>query len=297
VHALFRIRLLGWCLLCVAASAAAADKPTLEKVRSHGAIYVGYAENAFPFSYLDAGGQAIGFSLDLCRPIVDAVKARLGLADLATVPVPVGAGAMQILFEAGTLDLYCAAATNTVAQQRTVAFSVSTFAAPIRALVRREANFVSLAALRGKTVVSIAGSSAESHVRPAALRQDLALGYRLARDANEALRQLRAGEAAALVHDEVFLRRLLLNAPDADQLSIVDGFFAVEPYGIVLRRNDPAFKKLVDETLTGLMKSGEFASLYARWFTAPVPPAGQGLGLPMSALLKQLIATPNDKGI
>ena len=293
----FRIRRLGLALLCVAASVLGADQPTLEKVRSHGAIYVGYAENAFPFSYLDAGGQAVGFSLDLCRHIVDVVKARLGLAELATVPVPVGSGSMQMLFEAGTLDLYCAASTNSVAQQRSVAFSVSIFAAPIRALARREAKFASLAALRSKTVLSIAGSSTESQVRPAALRQSLALDYRLAHGANEALRQLRAGEAAALVHDEVFLRRLLLNAPDADEFSLVDGFFAVEPYGIVLRRNDPAFKTLVDETLIMLMQSGQFASLYARWFTAPVPPTDQSLELPMSALLKQLLLTPNDKGI
>lgn len=303
MKASFTIRPIGlgplFALFFVAASAGAQDKPshTLDKIRGYGALYVGYAENAFPFSSLDASGQAVGFSLDLCRHVAEAVRERLALPHLEIVPVPASAGSMPIMVESGTLDLYCAASTNTAQQRRRVAFSVSTFAAPIRALVRRASGIASLAGLRGKLIVTTAGSSAEGHVRPAALRQKLALGYRLARDDDDALRQLLEGHADALVHDEVRLRRLLMSSGEADQLLIADGYFAVEPAGIVMRRGDAEFKRLVDEALVGLMKSGEFARLYARWFTRAQAPAGQSLDLPMSEILQQLVLTPNDKGI
>jgi glutamate/aspartate transport system substrate-binding protein len=295
-----RILCAAACLLLSAAARCADERksPTLEKIHGYAAIYVGYSETAAPFSYLDAGGKAIGYSLELCHYVVDAVKARTGLTALAVVPVPVAAGLAQVMVESGTVDLYCAAASNSQQRQRAVAFSVTTFAAGMAVLVRKDSGLRALADLQGALVVSVAGTNAENAVKVAAARRSLTLSYRLARDEDAALRQVLDGRARVMVLDEVRLHALLMNAPDVDagQLVILADDIAVEPYAIMFRRNDGEFKTLVDNTLTGLMKSGEFDRVYARWFTQPIPPKNKSLVLPMNDLLRQLILTPNDKG-
>jgi glutamate/aspartate transport system substrate-binding protein len=218
---------------------------------------------------------------------------------LVVVPVAVRAGFAQMMVEAGTVDLYCASVTNTQQRQRSVAFSVTTFAAGIKALVRMDSGLRAIGDMQGGVVVSAAGTTSELYLKAAVARRSVALNYRLARDQDDALHQVLDGSAKAMVEGDVLLHGLLMNAPDADagKLVVLDENFAVEPYALMFRRNDPEFKTLVDETLIGLMKSGEFGRLYTRWFTLPIPPKGKSLNLPMNDLLKQLILTPNDKGI
>jgi glutamate/aspartate transport system substrate-binding protein len=296
-----RILSAALCLSLAAATLNAEETKslTLEKISNHGAIYVGYNETAVPFSYVDANGKAIGYSLDLCRHIIDAVKAHSNLPTLVVVPVPVRAGFAQMMVEAGTVDLYCASVTNTQQRQRSVAFSVTTFAAGIKALVRKDSGLRAIGDMQGGVVVSAAGTTSELYLKAAVARRSVALNYRLARDQDDALHQVLDGSAKAMVEGDVLLHGLLMNAPDADagKLVVLDENFAVEPYALMFRRNDPELKTLVDETLIGLMKSGEFGRLYTRWFTLPIPPKGKNLNLPMNDLLKQLILTPNDKGI
>lgn len=282
-----------------AADAQTAGSATLAKIASHGAIYVGFSETAAPFSYLDGDGRVIGFSVDLCATVVDAVRQRIGRTTIEVVPIPVTEGSRRTLFEAGTIDLECGATVNTQQRQRYASFSVTIFAAGVKALTRKDVGIRSFADLDGRTVVTTAGAAADTHIRAAATRRGLRLGYRFGRDDADALRQVLSGQADALVIDDVARQRLLMDlAPaEAGQLAVLTGDVAVEPYGLAFRRNDPEFKKLVDDTLRGLMQSGEFARLYDRWFAAPIPPAGKSFDLPMSGLLKQLLATPNDKGI
>jgi len=273
--------------------------PTLEKIRNYKAIYVGHREASVPFSYIDKDGKAVGYSMDLCEHIVDAVKARLNLPDLEVVPVPTTWGSRQMMLESGITDLQCGSVTNTLQRQRYVAFSVTTFASGVKALVKKESGIRSIKDMRGKVIVTTSGTTSDTHVKAAALRQGMFLNYRLGRDHDESLSQVLNGSADVMVLDDVLLQGLLMNTPESDafKLVVLDENFAVEPYSIIFRRNDPEFKKLVDETLIGLMNTGEFARIYDKWFMSPIPPKGKSLNLPMSNVLKQLIVTPSDKGI
>ena len=272
---------------------------TLEKIRGLGAVYIGHQEASVPFSYLDADGVAIGFSMELCRHVVETVKTKLGVPDLNVVQVPTTSENRQMMIESGTIDLHCGSVTNTIQRQRYVAFSATIFAASIKALVRKDSGIRSIHDMKGKVVVTTSGTTSDIYIKSAAARQGLFLNYRLGRDHDDSLRQLLDGRADVLGLDDVLLQGLLINTPEADAYKLVhlEESYAVEPYGIMLRRNDPEFKKLVDETLVGLMQNGEFARIYDKWFMAPIPPLGKSLNLPMSEILQQLIQTPNDRGI
>ena len=293
--------LVAACLLVGAGTLNAQEKKsyTLEKIRSLGAVYVGHQEASPPFSYLDADGVAIGFSMELCKHVVEAVKTKLGVPGLDAVQVPTSSENRQMMIESGTIDLQCGSVTNTIQRQRYVAFSATIFAAGVKALVRKDSGIRSMQDMKGRVVVTTSGTTSDTYVKAAAARQGCHLNYRVGRDHDDSLRQLLDGRADVLVLDDVLLQGLLMNADEADAYKVVvlDESYAVEPYGIMLRRNDPEFKKLVDETLVGLMKSGEFARVYDKWFMAPIPPLGKSLNLPMSDILQQLIQTPNDRGI
>lgn len=272
--------------------------PTLAKIRDAMTVYVGYREAAVPFSYLVAAGEAGGFAIDLCRHVTDAIQAQLKLPQLAVVQVPTTPGARQIMLETGTIDLDCGATTNTEQRQRDLGFSTTIFVAGIQALVSKDAGIRSFADLQDKTVATVFGTTAPAYLASAAARQGLQLRQRGSRDQAAALQLLLRGEVAALVLDDASLRSLLLQlaASDRERFVLLDDRFAFEPYAIAFRRHDPQFKKLVDQTLTGLMQSGEFARIYDRWFTSPIPPHGGNLNLPMGDALRQLMLTPNDRG-
>ena len=289
------------CLLLCAGSLRAEEKKsaTLEKIRNMGAIYVGHREASIPFSYIGADGKAIGYSMDLCDRVIDAIKVRLNMPNLETVLVPTTSGTRQMMVEAGTVDLQCGSETNTLQRQRYASFSVTTFAAGIKALVKKDSGIRSIRDMKDKVVVTTSGTTSDAYVKSAAARQGLFLNYRVGRDHDDSLHQLLDGRADAMVLDDVLIHGLLVNTADADayKLVVLEENYAVEPYAIMFRRNDPEFKKLVDDTLIGLMKSGEFTRIYDKWFMAPIQPNGKSLNMPMSDLLKQLIVTPNDKGV
>lgn len=290
------------CLLLAAGGQhahAEASSPTLEKIRATGVVYLGYREASAPFAYLDADGKAIGFSLDLCQHVTDAIQARLNLPEVAVVHVPTTQGSRQIMLEAETIDLNCGPATNTEQRQRSVAFGVTTYVASVKAVVRRDSAVRSIQDLKDKVVVTTAGTSADAYIKSAAAQQDLLINYRFGRNHAESLRLLLGGDADVLVLDDALLAYLLLNIPlaERERLVVLADTFGFEPYGLEFRRQDAEFKKLVDDTLIGLMNSGEFERLYSRWFLSPIPLNGGNLELPMSAALKQLMMTPNDKGL
>jgi len=297
-----RALLAGACLLLTTGGLHAqgrAGSPTLDKIRGAETVYLGYREGSAPFAYLDPEQKAIGFSLDLCRHVTDAIQARLGLPALSVVQVPTTPGSRQIMLEAETIDLDCGPVTNTEQRQRSVAYSVTIFVAGVKALVRQDSSVRSLKDLKDKVVVTTAGTTAEAYIKSAAARQGLLINYRFGRDHAESLRLLLRGNADVLVLDDALLAGLLSNLPPAERgrLVVLADSYGFEPYGLAFRRQDPEFKKLVDDTLIGLMQSGEFARLYGKWFTSPIPPGGANLDMPMSAALKQLILTPNDKGL
>lgn len=272
---------------------------TLEKIARYGAIYVGHRETSVPFSYMDDEGKVHGYSWEICERIVEAVKTRLNLPALEAVPVLATSSSRLMMVEAGTIDLYCGSATNTEQRARYVSFSNTYFVAGVRAMVRKESGIRSLADLGGKTIVTTSGTTSDTYVKTATARRNVFANYRTARTHLDAFNDVLAGRADAFVLDDILLQGLLANAAQADayKLVLLDESAGFEPYGLILRKNDPEFKKLVDDVLVSLFRSGEIERIYARWFLSAIPPKGINLNAPMSPELRQLIKTPNDRGI
>lgn len=272
---------------------------TLEKIARYGAIYLGHRESSVPLSYLDDEGRVYGYSWDICMHVVDAVKAKLGQPALEVVPVLTNSSSRLMMVEAGTIDLYCGSTTNTEQRARHVSFSNTYFVAGVRAMVRKESGIRLLTDLGGKTIVTTSGTTSDTYVKTATARRNVFANYRTARTHLDAFNDVLAGRADAFVLDDILLRGLLANASQADayKLVLLDESVGFEPYGLILRKNDPEFKKLVDDVLVGLFRSGEIERIYAKWFVSAIPPKGINLNAPMSPELKQLIKTPNDRGI
>jgi len=271
-------------------------KPTLEKIREYGAIYLGHAEASVPFSYM-VGDEVMGYSIDLCGRIVDAIRTELKDPGLKVVMVPVTSTSNMLMLMTGVIDLECGSTTNTRIRQQQVAFSVATFVSGVKALVRRESGIERITDLNGKVVVTTAGTTTENLVRSALAQRFLSMQPRTARNHSESFAMVASRQADAFVLDDAILAGLLANSPEGSKFKLLGDNFGLEPYGIVLRKDDPAFKKLVDGTLTEMMKNGEVEAIYQKWFTSPIPPQNATLQIPMSDMLKNLLRNPSDAGI
>ncbi len=271
--------------------------PTLDRIRENGAIYVGHREASIPFSYL-AGDEVVGYSTELCDRVVDAVRARLGMPDLKVVRVPVTSFSRVLMLMTGSIDLECGSTTNTKIRQQRIAFSVTTFVSGVKALVRKDGGIERIADLSGKVVVTSSGTTTERTVRSVlAARKLPAARLRTAGKHVESFAMVTAQQADAFVLDEPILAGLMASLPDAGNLKLLEENFGFEPYGIGMRREDPEFKKLVDDTLVALMKSGEFERIYDKWFMSPIPPTNRNLQMPMGEMLREQLRKPNDTGI
>ena len=276
----------------------AADEasPTLRRIRESGVISLGYREASLPFAYLDAQQKPVGFSVDLCLHLVDTVRRHLDLARLERRWVPVNAATRIPLVTSGQVDLECGASTNTLERQRTVAFSLTTFVAASRLLSRQSAPVSSVADLRGASVVSTVGTTNLQHLRRLRDVDGLAMTVIAVKDDSEAFRLVETERAKAYAMDDVLLHGLVASASRPQDFHISQEALSVEPYGLMLRRGDPAFKALVDGALTEMFRSGAFERLYQRWFLSPIPPQGINLQLPMSPSLRRLLTQPTDSG-
>ncbi len=286
------VRIFAGALACL--SILGAEAQTLDKIRKDGAITLGYRESAAPFSYLDDKQQPIGYSMDICMKIVDAVRAELKMPALKVNLNAVGPATRIPLIANGTIDLECGVTTNNAERQKQVAFAPTTFVTATRLMHKKTLAVESLGDLKGKTLASPSGSSNMRRVTE--LNTAGQLGVQLAgvQDLPEAFLMVETGRAAALATDDVIIYNMIANAKSPGDYAVSRFSLSVEPYGIMLGRGDAAFKKLVDAAVTGLFKSGEIDKIYARWFTAPVPPKGINMNMPMSAALKRAIAKPTD---
>jgi glutamate/aspartate transport system substrate-binding protein len=272
----------------------ALDSPVLRKVRDTGVIVLGHRINSVPFSYLDTNRRPVGYSIELCERVVDAVRRRLGLRELEIKRVAVTSATRLPLVANGSIDMECGVTTNTAERQKSQAFSVTTFVAASRLLTRRDSGIQSLEDLRGKVVASTIATTSIRYL--ASVNDSLGLGMRIVagQDDVDAFHLVQTGQAAAFAMDDVLLRSLLAAAADRDDYSISADALSVEPYGIGLPRGDAVFKRLVDEVLVGLYRSGEIHDIYQRWFLQRVPGRGLNLNLPMSEPLRRAIARPTD---
>mgnify|MGYP005813462093 CR=1 FL=1 len=285
--------------MALAAGAAHAQAPTgtLAKIRDSGEIKLGHRDVSIPFSYLDDQQKPVGFAMDLCGRIADAVKAELKLPALQVKLQPIQLSTQIPLIQNGTIDLVCGPATNTLERQKVVAFSNTIFVSSIRAVVRKDSPVKSFEDLAGKAVSLTAGSTSIGLLT--AREQEKKFETVKLQNADHAASFLAfsTGRAEAFVMDDILLASLVANSSAPGSFRLIDDALRVEPYGLILRKDDPQFKQLVDRTLVGMMKSGEFQRLYDKWFMGPIPPKNVNLNFPMTPPLKEAIANPNDRGV
>jgi glutamate/aspartate transport system substrate-binding protein len=284
--------------LSIASHAAFGGEPTgaLEKIRSTGTITIGHRESSIPFSYYDNNGKVVGYAMDLCYLVADAVKARLGLEKLDVKLVPVTpSGRIQSVLN-GTIDMECGSTTNNVERQKVVSFSITYFVAANRFLTKSKANLRTLDDLKGRTIVSTIGSTNLKQISELNTERHLGLTILAAKDNGEAFRMLESDRADAFVMDDVLLHSLAAHSPIPGDYTVSEDALSVEPYGIMLRRDDPAFKKVVDDALSTIYHSGDIRRIYAKWFQAPIPPHDVNLNVPMSAPLQRTITHLIDSG-
>ena len=279
----------------MSAAALAQPAPTLDKVKASGAITLAYREASIPFSYLDDKAQPVGFGYDICNRIVDEVKKATGRADLKVETQAVTSANRIPLLQNGTIDIECGSTTNNSDRQKQVAFAINYFYTGTRFLVKTGTPVKSLDDLKGKTVVSTTGTTNYKIIRNLSEEKKLDIDLLGAKDHAESTLMVQSGRAVAFAMDDILLYGLKASALNPAELAVVGEAIQVEPYAIMLRRDDPAFKKLVDGTVSGLIKSGEFATLYKKWFQSPIPPKGINLNAPMSQELQDNLKNLSDK--
>jgi glutamate/aspartate transport system substrate-binding protein len=269
---------------------------TMKKIKDSGTITLGVRDSSIPFSYLDDKQSYQGYSIDLCMKIVSAVQKQLGLTSLNVKMNPVTSATRIPLMANGTVDLECGSTTNNLERQKQVAFAPTTFVTANRLLAKKSSNVNSLADMKGKTLVSTAGTSNLKQVTALNAERNLGMNIMAAKDHAEAFLMVETGRATAFAMDDILLASLAASSKSPNEYTITKEALSVEPYGIMLRRDDPQFKKAVDTAIENVFKSGEINKIYAKWFQSPIPPKGINLNIPMSEQLKAVIAKPTDSG-
>ncbi|MCV2348462.1 amino acid ABC transporter substrate-binding protein [Paucibacter sp. Y2R2-4] len=277
-----------------ATQASLAESATLRKIQDTGVLVLGHRVASAPFSYLNAQLKPIGYSVDICQHIIEAVQQRLGLQELEIKRVAVTSATRMPLVANGSIDLECGITTNTLERQKTQAFSLTTFVAETRLLSKRASAVRSLADLRGKPVASTIATTSIQFLHQANVSEGLDLKILVGQDDRDAFRLLETDRAVAYAMDDVLLRMALLGSSRPGDYLVSDEAFSLEPYAIGLPAADPVFKALVDSVIGGLYRSGEIQTIYRKWFQSPIPPKGQNLQLPMSDSFKRVIAKPSD---
>ena len=285
---------LGFIAAGAAAQAQALDG-TLKKIKDTGTITLGIRESSSPFSFLDDEQKPIGYSIDLCMKIVDAVKAELK-SPVNVVMQPVTSATRIPLMANGTIDLECGSTTNNLERQQQVSFVDTTFVTANRLVSKKSSNIAKLEDLKGKTLVSTSGTSNSKQVNQLNTDKNLGINVVPANDHSNAFQMVETDRAAAFAMDDILLYSLVAQSKNPAAYVISSEALSVEPYGIMLRKGDPAFKKLADNAIVATFKSGEINKIYGKWFTSPIPPKNINLNVPMSEALKKVIANPTDSG-
>lgn len=278
----------------VAMPAAALAQGRLDKIKDTGQITLGVRESSIPFSYLDDAQKPVGYSMDICHGIVDALKEKLGLEQLSVKEVSVTSSTRIPLVANGTVDISCGSATNNEQRQQQVSFAPTTFVTSTRFASLKSSNVKDLADLKGATVISTAGTSNLRWLTQVNAQQKLGMRIMNAKDHSEAFLTVNSGRAVAFFMDDILLAGLVANSRNADDWAISEKAYTVEPYGMILPKNDPEFKQAVDEAVKAMMKDGRLKQMYQKWFTQPIPPRNINLNWPMSVELEKVIANPTD---
>jgi glutamate/aspartate transport system substrate-binding protein len=273
-----------------------AEEGSLKKIKDSGAITLGHRDASIPFSYYDDKQQPVGYSMDLCHKAVEAIKSELKMPKLDVKYQLITSANRIPLLTNGTIDLECGSTTNNLERQKLVWFTITMFVTGNRWLAKKSANLRTLEDLKGKTIVSTAGTSNIKQITEINAQKNLGMKIISANGHPEAFHMVETGRAVAFVMDDILLYGLAAQSRNPKDYEISAQALSVEPYGIMLRKDDAAFKKVVDAAITRLYKSGEINSIYEKWFLKAIPPKGINLNVPMNDQLKKVIANPTDSG-
>ncbi|HET7889702.1 MAG TPA: amino acid ABC transporter substrate-binding protein, partial [Bradyrhizobium sp.] len=260
-----------------------------------GSIALGFRDSSIPFSYLDDNQKPIGYAMDICYAIVEAVKNELGLDKLAIELVPVSSSTRIPLLTNGTIDLECGSTTNNPDRLKQVAFTNTHFLTATRFISKKSSHLNSIDDLKGKTVASTSGTTNIRQLTEVNAARNLGINIVPAKEHAESFLMVETDRAVAAVLDDILLASFAAGAKDPDAYVIsTDAFSKPEPYGIMLRKDDPAFKKVADDATAALYQSAEGEKLYAKWFLQKIPPKGLNLNVPLGAELKKAFGKPTD---
>ena len=282
--------------LACAFLAAPAFAQTLDKIKQSGFITVGHRDASIPFSYYDDNQKPIGYAMELCGHIVNAVKKHLNMPNLEVKYQLVTSANRIPLIANGTVDLECGSTTNNLEREQQVAFTITHFVTANRWVAKKSSNIKSLNDLKGKTVVSTAGTTNIKQITKINADENLGMNIISANGHPEAFQMVETGRAVAFIMDDILEYSLAANSRNPSEWEIGSVALSVEPYGIMLRKDDPSFKKVVNDEMTRIYKSGEINAIYDKWFLKPIPPKGLNLNVPMSDQFKKVIANPTDSG-
>jgi glutamate/aspartate transport system substrate-binding protein len=292
------LRLLGLVLAAgLGVSQAGAEEltGTLKNIKDTGAITLGFRDSSIPFSYLDDNQKPVGFAMDICYKVVDAIKSELKLDKLEVKLNPVTSSTRIPLLANGTIDLECGSTTNNAERQKQVSFTNTHYLTASRFVSKKANKLDMIDDLKGKSVVSTAGTTNIKQLTEANAARNLGITIIPAKDHAEAFLMVETDRAAAFVMDDILLASLVAGSKDPSAYAISkDAFSKPEPYAIMLRKDDPAFKKVVDGATAKLYTSGEGLKLYDKWFTQKIPPKGLNLNTPIGPELKAEFAKPSD---
>jgi len=267
---------------------------TLKKVKETGTITIGHRDSSIPFSYYDENQKPVGYAMDICYKIVDAVKQRLNMPNLKVALNPVTSATRIPLMANGTIDLECGSTTNNQERKQQVDFGQTYFVVKYRYVTKNSSGMDKMADMKGKTVVSTAGTTDLKALNDLNTSQSFGMNILSAKDHAESFLMVETGRAAAFLMDDILLYGLVANSKNPKDYRISSESLGVEPYSLMLRKDDPQFKKVVDDTMTQLYKSGEIEKIYTKWFMSPIPPKGINLNFPISDSLKKVFQNPTD---
>ena len=281
--------------LCAGPAAAQELTGTLKNIKETGAITLGFRDSSIPFSYLDDNQKPVGYAMDICYKIVDAVKKELKLDKLEIKLNPVTSSTRIPLLANGTIDLECGSTTNNVERQKQIAYTNTHFLTASRYVTKKASKINSIDDLKGKSVVSTSGTTNIKQLTEANAARNLGINIIPAKEHAESFLMVETDRAVAAVLDDILLASFVAGSKDPDAYVISgDAFSKPEPYGIMMRKDDPAFKKVVDATTAALYQSADGPKLYDKWFMQKIPPKGLNLNTPIGAELKHSFSKPSD---
>ncbi|MFL4558390.1 amino acid ABC transporter substrate-binding protein [Yersinia kristensenii] len=280
-----------------AAAKADASADTLKKIKDNGVIVVGHRESSVPFSYYDNQQKVVGYSQDYSNLIVDAIKKKLNAPDLQVKLIPITSQNRIPLLQNGTFDFECGSTTNNLERQQQAAFSNTIFVVGTRLLTKKGSGVKDFKDLAGKPVVVTSGTTSEVLLNKLNEKDKMNMRIISAKDHGDSFRTLESGRAVAFMMDDALLAGERAKAKKPDQWDIVGTPQSQEAYGCMLRKNDPAFKALLDETIASAQTSGVAEKSFDRWFKNPIPPKNLNLNFSLSDEMKVLFKAPNDKAL